>query len=115
MTIGPGSEETLQAVLARYGREGFAGQFGARPAGQLRCFTCGRDLDPAGVRLHALHRLEGASDPGDEMAVAALECPACGAKGTVALSYGPTSSQEDAVVLKALRDRRSAASIPPGV
>ena len=47
MTIGPGSEETLQKVMARYEREGFVGQFGARPMGQLRCFNCNEDLDPA--------------------------------------------------------------------
>lgn len=115
MTIGPGSEETLQKVLERYHREGFTGQFGSRSAGQLRCFTCNEDLDPATVRQHALHRLEGASDPGDEMAVAALECPRCGAKGTIALSYGPMSSKEDAVVLKALWDRRHKANIQPGM
>ncbi|MEA3203976.1 MAG: hypothetical protein QOI63_1656 [Thermoplasmata archaeon] len=113
MTIGP--EETLQGVLERYTQEGFTGQFGARQAGQLRCFTCGNDLDPAKARLHALHRLEGASDPGDEMAVAALECPRCGAKGTIAMSYGPSASIEDALVLKAMTDTRRAATIRPGV
>ncbi|MFO1536139.1 MAG: hypothetical protein ABR586_10775 [Thermoplasmatota archaeon] len=115
MTIGPGSEETLQKVLERYNREGFTGQFGARQAGQLRCFTCNNDLDPAQVKLHALHRLEGASDPGDEMAVAALECPRCGAKGTIALSYGPMAAKEDQIVLKGLRDRREKANIHPGI
>lgn len=115
MAEGVGSEETLQAVLERYGRAGFTGQFGARPAGQLRCFTCGSDLDPAKVRLHALHRLEGASDPGDEVAVAALECPDCNAKGTIAMGYGLTASREDAIVLKAFWDRRHLASIRPGV
>jgi hypothetical protein len=115
MTTGPGSEETLQKVLERYGREGFVGQFGSRPAGQLRCFSCNEDLDPAQVKLHALHRLEGASDPSDEVAVAALECPNCRSKGTIALGYGPLASMEDAIVLKALRDRRHKASLKPGI
>ncbi|HUR64231.1 MAG TPA: hypothetical protein VM241_07095 [Candidatus Thermoplasmatota archaeon] len=115
MTIGPGSEETLQKVLERYNREGFTGQFGSRPGGQLRCFTCNEDLDPAKVALHALHRLEGASDPSDEVAVAALECPRCSARGTVALGYGPLASKEDAIVLKALHDSRSKATLRPGV
>jgi hypothetical protein len=111
----PGSEETLQAVLERYAKEGFQGQFGARAAGQVRCFTCGNDLDPGKVKLHALHRLEGASDPGDEMAVAALECPRCGAKGTLAMGYGPSASREDAMVLKALWDQRHMATMRSGV
>ena len=115
MTVGPGSEETLQKVLDRYNREGYVGQFGSRPLGQLRCFSCNEDMDPAGVRLHALHRLEGASDPSDEVAVAALECPNCSSKGTIALRYGPMASQEDAIVLKALWDRRHKADIRSGV
>ena len=109
-----GPEETLQGVLERYAREGFTGQFGARAAGQVRCFTCDNDLDPAKVHLHALHRLEGASDPGEEMAVAALECPRCGAKGTLAMSYGPSASREDAMVLKALHDLRHKATMRSG-
>jgi len=115
MTIGTGSEEGLQAVLDLYDREGFHGQFGSRPMGQIRCFTCDEDMNPASVRLHALHRFEGASDPGDEMAVAALECPRCGAKGTIVVSYGPMASKEDAVVLKALSDQRTKASLRSGL
>ena len=67
------------------------------------------------VPMEALHRLEGASDPEDEAVVAALECPACGAWGTIVLSYGPQSSAEDAAVLANLIDDRRHSVIEPGL
>jgi hypothetical protein len=48
---------------------------------------------------HRLYRLEGASDPDDMVAVAALRCPSCKTRGTLVLSYGPETSAVDADVL----------------
>ncbi|HUR61138.1 MAG TPA: hypothetical protein VM286_02075 [Candidatus Thermoplasmatota archaeon] len=115
MSRAADSEETLQKVMERYSREGYKGQFGARAGGRVRCFSCSKDMDPALVRLEALHRFEGASDPGDEMAAAALVCPACGAKGTIAMSFGPSASIEDKLVLKELMDKRHKAKLHSGV
>lgn len=115
MPNGPGSEDTLAGALEGYVRAGFAGQFGARAGGLVRCFSCNAETPAGRVPLCALHRLEGASDPADEVAVAALRCPACGAKGTVALTYGPGATPEDAVVLHDLQDRRHLAGIRPGI
>jgi hypothetical protein len=110
-----GSESSQTGVIARYEALGFKGQFGSRPGGKVACFTCRKEHDAGKVKVQALHRLEGASDPADEMSVAALVCPSCGAKGTLSLSYGATASAEDRLVLKRLSDRRDTSGIQPGI
>jgi hypothetical protein len=59
------------------------------------------------VTLERLHRLEGASDPADMLAIVGLRCPNCKTLGTVVLNYGPESPLEDADVLLALDDERT--------
>ncbi|MCA1819080.1 MAG: hypothetical protein LC620_03350 [Halobacteriales archaeon] len=108
------SEETLTDVVARYEREGFKGQFAARAGGRVFCATCRRESDARDVSLQALHRMEGVSDPGEEMAVAALQCPICDARGTLALTFGPGASPEDGQVLARLPDDRGVTGIRPG-
>jgi hypothetical protein len=110
----PSDNTTLTEVLARYEGEGFTSQFAARPGGEIHCFTCGQDHDPARVELVSLRRLEGASDPDDMLAIAALRCPNCGARGTAVLGYGPDSAPEDGELLIRLEDVRGAEpSVPP--
>jgi hypothetical protein len=108
------SESTQQGVIERYEAQGYTGHFGARPGGQVKCFKCESTTDAENIHMHGLHRLEGASDPGDMMAIAAVECPGCGVKGTLTLSYGPAASGEDKAVLAALRDRRDDAKVTTG-
>lgn len=110
-----GNEASQAGVIARYEALGFKGQFGSRAGGKVACFTCRKEHNAGDVKVHALHRLEGTSDPADEMTVAALVCPACDAKGTLSLSYGATASAEDRLVLKRLRDRRDTSGIQPGI
>jgi hypothetical protein len=93
---------TLAGVLAGYERAGFTSQFAAREGGELECLTCHHRLDPAITELDHFRRLEGTSDPDEMMAVLALTCPRCRARGTVALSYGPEASAEDAELLARL-------------
>lgn len=107
-------EETLVDVLARYERLGFRGQFASRAGGRILCTSCHTESDAKGAPVLALHRLEGVSDPGEEMVVAALECPSCGAKGTIALTYGPAAPREDAQVLMHLPDDRGGTGLRPG-
>ena len=64
------------------------------------------------VAMSSLRRLEGASDPSDMLAVVAITCPACAARGTVILGYGPMATQQDADVLQGLRDHRGDAEAP---
>ncbi|MDQ3681189.1 MAG: hypothetical protein M3378_11765 [Actinomycetota bacterium] len=95
---------TLVEVIRRLEAEGYVGQMAAGEGGLIRCFTC-RRVSPAGqVHVQALRRTEGASDPADMVAVAALICPHCGAKGTVALKFGPEASPEEMEALQLLDD-----------
>jgi hypothetical protein len=86
---------TLIEVIRRMEAEGYTAQMAAEEGGLIRCFSCHRDSPAPEVHLHALRRTEGASDPADMVAVAALTCPRCGAKGTVALKFGPEASPEE--------------------
>jgi hypothetical protein len=104
----PSDNTTLMEVLARYEQAGFTGQFGARDGGAVHCFACGAEHPAAVVELVSLRRLEGASDPDDMLAVAAIRCPHCGARGTAVLGYGPDSAPEDGELLLALEDLRGA-------
>jgi len=91
---------TLGEVISGFESEGYRGQFVARDGATIECTTC-KTTSPAQafVGNHRLQRLEGASDPADMLAVAALTCPKCGTKGTLVLSYGPEASRADDDVL----------------
>jgi hypothetical protein len=97
-----GEAQTLREVLSRYESRGFTGQFGTRDGGAVRCFACAREFAPGDAELETLHRLEGASDPADMLAVLPLSCPHCGVRGTLVLNFGPEASLEDSEVLAAL-------------
>jgi hypothetical protein len=114
MPVHERAEDSLMEVMARYERLGFKGQLMARAGGRILCGTCRKESDAGTVSLLALHRLEGTSDPGEEMAVVALECPVCDAKGTLVLAYGTSAPKEDALVLARLPDERGATGIRPG-
>jgi hypothetical protein len=79
---------------------------------QVECIECGTVSEPESVSMSSLRRLEGASDPDDMIAVVALTCPACNAKGTVVLGFGPIATPQDSDVLKSLRDDRGDAAAP---
>jgi hypothetical protein len=46
--------------------------------------------------------MEGASDPDEMTAIAALRCPVCAAGGTMVLTYGPEVTEVDSAVLQRL-------------
>ncbi len=92
----------LSEILAELEQAGFRSQLAARPDGQVVRFTCRQVSDAAAVEIAALRRTEGVSDPADMLAVAALTCPNCGAKGTIVLGYGPEADDADAEVLARL-------------
>jgi len=99
---------TLGESISTFEAEGYDGQFAAREGGLVMCFACRTESPAADVALDGLIRTEGASDPADMTAVAALTCPACGVRGTVSLHYGADASPEEAEVLRDLDDRRGA-------
>lgn len=95
---------TLVEVIRGLEKDGYVGQMAAAEGGMIRCFTCRQDSPASDVHIQLLRRTEGASDPADMVVVAALLCPHCGAKGTVALKYGPEASPEEVEALQLLDD-----------
>lgn len=91
---------TLLEVIDALEAEGYTGQFMARAGSMVECATC-HTSTPANEMVgdHRLYRLEGASDPDDMVAVAALRCPSCNTRGTLVLKFGPEASIEDAEVM----------------
>ena len=100
--------ETLLDVLRHFSAEGFPGSFStvdanrATQSGRLRCETCHEEFTADVPEVTELRRLEGASDPDDMLAVAALQCPRCSTRGSLILNYGPTATPADAAALLAL-------------
>ena len=110
---GPSDNTTLTEVLGQFADGGFGGDFEVAGGGTtVRCLTCDEESETAEIPQHTLRRLEGASDPADMAAVAAITCPRCGAKGTIVLPYGPNASAADALVLAGLRDSRDDSAAP---
>jgi hypothetical protein len=103
---------TLVEVIHRFEQEGYHGQLRPVDGGALECMACGAVAEAGAFGLGLLRRTEGASDPADMVAVAGLTCPSCGAKGTVALKYGPDAAPEEADVLAAL-DGTAGPATPP--
>ncbi|MGH9178278.1 MAG: hypothetical protein ACRD0N_06965, partial [Acidimicrobiales bacterium] len=90
---------TLVEVIRRLEERGYTSQMAAETGCLIRCFTCRADSPASQVHLDALRRTEGASDPADMAAIAAVRCPDCGAKGTLVLKYGPGATPEESDVL----------------
>jgi hypothetical protein len=102
-----GDADTLQESAEQLEMAGFTGQFGAQEDGMVKCFTCHTSSPAARVELEALRRTEGASDPDDMIAIAAIRCPNCDTAGTLILRFGAESTIEDDEVLRMLEDRRA--------
>ncbi|MGQ0536932.1 MAG: hypothetical protein ACT4PT_12780 [Methanobacteriota archaeon] len=104
---GPEGEETLADVLDRFRSLGHRAQFRVEPPASVACLECHAVSEASDVSLLDLVRLEGTSDPADEMGVALLSCPECRATGTLTLYYGPSAPAEHGAVLRRLRDERA--------
>jgi hypothetical protein len=102
----PAGPSTMIELLADLRDQGFERNMYVTSEGMVSCGACGHAAAPTELILHALRRLEGASDPGDEAAVLAVECRVCGARGTTIVRYGPEAGPADAAVLLAIEDRR---------
>ena len=106
------SDVTLTSVLDAYRADGYNVEY-AVENDQL-VDNSGRTIDPADVVVVSMRRLEGASDPADNLVVAAI---AVGdgtqkAHGTVILHFGPEASEAEAFLLHAADDRRGLADVP---
>ena len=112
MTNDPGDETTMTDVLEGYARGGFDSSFIVTDDSELECVECGIVSSPSSVSMSSLRRLEGASDPDDMVAVVAITCPSCGARGTAVLGFGPIATMQDSEVLKGLKDDRADKDAP---
>ena len=93
---GLGLDESHRRLEAR----GFDdAQFSIAHGAQVHCGACGRDVMAGRMRVHSQKRVEGVSDPDDESLVFGLECPACGARGTLTAAYGPRAGRDEAAVV----------------
>jgi hypothetical protein len=93
---------SLSEILAMYEADGFTSQFGTRPGGRIVCFSCHFEAPATEFELVSLSRTEGASDPDDMLAIAALKCRNCDCQGTLVLNYGPEATEDDVLVLQRL-------------
>ena len=105
-------EPTMVDVLEAYAHGGFRSSFVVTDDSQLECVECATVSPPTSVSMSSLRRLEGASDPDDMVAVVAITCPACNARGTAVLGFGPMATVQDSDVLQGLRDERGDATAP---
>ena len=96
--------ETITEVLAEFAADGFDGQFVQLEdePGNLMCAACKTTSHARAFGSNQLRRLEGASDPDDMLAIAAVVCPSCGARGTLVLNYGPMGGTADDAILREL-------------
>lgn len=101
-------------ILDDLAAAGFAGQLvvgedatATAPAGSgvVECVACGKSSAPEELEVHAVRRLEGASDPADMLLVVAATCPRCGTAGTLVSGFGPNATAAEAAVVRALRTR----------
>lgn len=98
----PSDNTTLIEILVALHGEGFRASFRATEDGRVACSACGDSTSPEAFDAQVQRRLEGASDPDDEMLVLAGACGKCGTRGTLVLGFGPTSGPSDAAVLESL-------------
>ena len=100
----PRDPSSMFEILRELAAEGYTEDMVPHEGGMILCRHCGQE-QPAGEFDHGpLHRMEGASDPGDMSAVIGLTCPNCSAKGVLVLMYGPEASGADSDVLAALEE-----------
>jgi hypothetical protein len=102
----PAGPSTMIELLADLRARGFEQDMYVTRDGMVRCGVCQHTAAPTDLVLHALRRLEGASDPADMAAVLALECRVCGGRGTTIVRYGPEAGPGDTAVLLAVEDQR---------
>ena len=101
MTYAAGADDLVEIVSAFQAR-GFDAQLVPTEDAELVCKACGTKQRAARYKQHGQCRTEGASDPADMALVVALECSQCGARGVIALKYGPDASPEESELLRQL-------------
>lgn len=99
---GANAMETLSEATTRLALAGYDEDYRSRD-GRLVCGQCAASHDPADMTIDEIVRFEGASDPGDEAIVYALDA-GCGHKGVYIAAFGPDATADDIAVVSALPD-----------
>jgi hypothetical protein len=92
----------LAAALADFEADGWVGRVDALAGGEVRCRSCGTEVDATVLPADGLQRLVSPSDPADAVLVVPVTCPSCAARGVLVARIGPDEGPEDADVLDAL-------------
>ncbi len=106
------TEPSLVDVLDAYSEAGFSGDAFATDGGMILCGSCQSKLSPNHIDVHSIRRLEGASDPSDNMGVVAIICPVCGSQATMVLKYGPEATSDEVTIWHETNDRRNSSILP---
>lgn len=93
--------ETLSQAIDRLRTAGYHIDYRANDQQLLECDTCGAVYDPSTMHVDEIVRFEGASDPGDEAILYALDAGS-GHKGLYAAAYGAAVSADDIAVIRSL-------------
>jgi hypothetical protein len=106
---------TLVEAMARLEAAGFGADFHvvAGPEPQVKCGSCGVTMAPTAIEVLHVLRLEGESDPAEEVMVAGVRCVACGCQGVLVASYGPMADPADSDVVATLANARTTPDAPP--
>ena len=100
---GVDTAATVTEAIALLEADGYRSDFSFTD-GSVRCAACDVRHRPPQLLVRRTFRFEGESDPGDEMIVLGVECPACGVRGVVVSAYGPDASPEFIELLQQLED-----------
>jgi hypothetical protein len=90
-----GEARQIPTELDDLASEGMRARFRVIPGARIRCESCQETLPAKKFEVLDVRRLEGVSDPADEVAVVGMRCPNCNAYGSCTFSYGPMASAED--------------------
>jgi hypothetical protein len=102
----PSGLTVLEAVAALRDR-GFDTDFTVvRDGDATVACGCGVQVPATSIEVIEVLRVEGESDPADEVIVAGVWCAACGARGVLVAGYGPMAERADADVVAALSRSR---------
>jgi hypothetical protein len=101
---------TLTSVLDAYRADGYEVEYAVE--NDVLVDAAGREINPADVVVESMRRLEGASDPADNLVVAAITTRDGKERWTFILRFGPEASEAEAFLLQASDDRRGLADVP---
>jgi hypothetical protein len=94
---------TVTEAITLLEAEGYRSDFSFTD-GSVRCAACDVRHAPPQLLVRRTFRFEGETDPGDEMIVLGIECPACGVRGVVVSGYGRDASPEFVELLQQLKN-----------